>query len=267
MRVRPLLLPALVVALLTAGAGAQQAPAERGGAGSITEADLSQWLTYLSSDELQGRATYTEGLGLAAGYIAAHLRTVGRETGRRPRHLPSDGAGAGVTDQQPRVGHRRGQRSVPHVQGRRGHHVLPADGRQQTIEGRDIAFVGYGLRIPAAQIDDYAEGNPKGKVVVCLGPAGAGTFRRALPAAPSAAAAIAIEQGAVGDHRSGGRGWRAGQRRGGASPGRPVAPASGQSAPGAAGAASRRQPPGGRGPWRARPTTATSRPSSATTQS
>ena len=30
-------------------------------------------MTYLASDELQGRQTYTEGLGLAAGYIASHL--------------------------------------------------------------------------------------------------------------------------------------------------------------------------------------------------
>jgi hypothetical protein len=38
----------------------------------IAEADLKEWLTYLSSDELQGRQIYTEGYGMAAQYIADH---------------------------------------------------------------------------------------------------------------------------------------------------------------------------------------------------
>jgi hypothetical protein len=72
MRARRLFVPALLIASLTTAAGAQQAP-QRGGPDSINQEDLKTWLTYLASDELQGRATYTEGLGLAAGYIASHL--------------------------------------------------------------------------------------------------------------------------------------------------------------------------------------------------
>src|ERR1017187_6527291 len=41
---------------------------------TIDEAGMKEWLTYLSSDELQGRQIYTEGYGLAAGYVADHLR-------------------------------------------------------------------------------------------------------------------------------------------------------------------------------------------------
>ena len=33
---------------------------------TIDEAGMKEWLTYLSSDELQGRQIYTEGYGLAA---------------------------------------------------------------------------------------------------------------------------------------------------------------------------------------------------------
>src|SRR6185436_20892216 len=45
-----------------------------GGLGSINGTDLREWLSYIASDELQGRAVFTEGLGLAAGYIQAHLQ-------------------------------------------------------------------------------------------------------------------------------------------------------------------------------------------------
>src|SRR5204863_1845064 len=48
-----------------------------GGRGSINPGDLKEWLTYIASDELQGRAVFSEGLGLAAGYIADHLRDWG----------------------------------------------------------------------------------------------------------------------------------------------------------------------------------------------
>src|SRR5215467_9279860 len=44
---------------------------------SITPEPLKIWLTYLSSDELEGRATFSEGLGLAAAYIADQLRQAG----------------------------------------------------------------------------------------------------------------------------------------------------------------------------------------------
>jgi hypothetical protein len=45
------------------------------GRDAITQEDLKEWLTYLASDELGGRNTYTEGLGLAAAYIAERLRS------------------------------------------------------------------------------------------------------------------------------------------------------------------------------------------------
>src|SRR5918994_7524326 len=75
MRVRRVLVPAVFLALLTAGTAAQQRAGR--GADAITETDLKEWLTYIASDELQGRRTYSEGLGLAAGYIASHLKEWG----------------------------------------------------------------------------------------------------------------------------------------------------------------------------------------------
>ena len=42
---------------------------------------LREWLTYLSSDELEGRATFSEGLGLAAAYISDRLKEAGVKPG------------------------------------------------------------------------------------------------------------------------------------------------------------------------------------------
>jgi hypothetical protein len=43
----------------------------------IDTAGMKEWLTYLSSDELQGRQIFTEGYGLAASYVSDHLKTWG----------------------------------------------------------------------------------------------------------------------------------------------------------------------------------------------
>src|SRR5713101_9260142 len=55
--------------------------AKSNGRDKITQEDLKEWLTYLASDELEGRNTYTEGLGLAAAYIAEHLHSWGLKPG------------------------------------------------------------------------------------------------------------------------------------------------------------------------------------------
>src|SRR6185503_16332736 len=55
--------------------------AKNNGREAITQEDLKEWLTYLASDELEGRNTYTEGLGLAAAYIAERLRSWGVKPG------------------------------------------------------------------------------------------------------------------------------------------------------------------------------------------
>ncbi len=43
----------------------------------ISPVDMKEWLTYLSSDELQGRQVFTEGYGVASQYIADHLKDWG----------------------------------------------------------------------------------------------------------------------------------------------------------------------------------------------
>jgi hypothetical protein len=55
-----------------------------GGSASIRSQDLGEWLSYVASDELQGRAVFSAGFGLAAGYISDHLRTWGVKPGGDP---------------------------------------------------------------------------------------------------------------------------------------------------------------------------------------
>ena len=57
--------------------GATVAVGAAGGAGAIKAQDLREWLTYLSSDELEGRAVFTAGYGMAAAYVSDHLRAFG----------------------------------------------------------------------------------------------------------------------------------------------------------------------------------------------
>jgi hypothetical protein len=197
MRSRRLFIPAVLIALLTITTGAQQAPAARGGAASISEQDLKEWLTYLSSDELQGRATYTEGLGLAAGYISAHLARWGvKPAGDDGTYLQvvkvvgvRTNSNASVT-----VDVNGQSRTFKDGEGI----TFPRQmGRKQTIEGSDVAFLGYGLQIPAARLDDYAEATPRGKVVVYLGPQGPSDIPQNSFRLLSARARNAVEKGAV----------------------------------------------------------------------
>src|SRR5258706_3320048 len=66
----------LWAAVLVVGAVSALAAAG-GGIGSIKSQDLKEWLSYIASDELQGRAVYGTGIGLASAYIEHHLQSWG----------------------------------------------------------------------------------------------------------------------------------------------------------------------------------------------
>ena len=75
-----------ITVVLALGAGAAgswrlfaQAPEPSKGVkyAQISPVDMKEWLTYLSSDELQGRQVFTEGYGVASQYIADHLKDWG----------------------------------------------------------------------------------------------------------------------------------------------------------------------------------------------
>jgi Peptidase family M28 len=139
---------------------------------SIDVSELKQWLTYLASDELQGRQVYSEGHGLAAGYIQTHLQ----KWGIKP------GGDNGTYLQTVRVlGVKATRRSsvTVRVGGERrtfkdgdGVNFPRNAGAKQTVVLDRIEFVGYGLEVPAIDHHDLRGKNVRGAAVVFLGKAG-----------------------------------------------------------------------------------------------
>ena len=68
-----------VAAVLVAGSLSAQGPEPATGVKFpvISQADLKTWLSYLASDETQGRQVFTEGYGIAAQYVSERLREFG----------------------------------------------------------------------------------------------------------------------------------------------------------------------------------------------
>src|SRR3984893_18840481 len=81
LRIRKLTAVVTQLALVAPFTFPAAAAKSNGGRDKITQEDLKEWLTYIASDELEGRNTYTEGLGLAAAYIAEHLHSWGVKPG------------------------------------------------------------------------------------------------------------------------------------------------------------------------------------------
>jgi len=193
MRVRRFLSLFFILCFMAAGLGAQK---PTGGQKSIEPSELKDWLSYIASDELQGRQIYTEGLGLAAGYITQHLA----EWGLKP--AGEDGSyfqtvkvlGVRTTSNASVTIDVNGQkRTFKDGEGI----TFPRNmGGKQTVTGDDIQFVGYGLQIPDAKIDDYANIDPKGKVIVFIG-SGPKTLPPGSARLLAARSRSALEKGAI----------------------------------------------------------------------
>ncbi|HJZ97376.1 MAG TPA: M28 family peptidase, partial [Candidatus Solibacter sp.] len=143
-----------------------------GGRESVTPQEMREWLTYLASDELEGRNTYSEGLGLAAAYIAQQLKSWGIKPG----------GDAGSYFQRVRVlGVKSTNNSTVTVEAAGGTRTFKNGegvqfqgnvGSKRTIAGDQIEFMGYGFNASAAGYNDYQGKSVKGKMVVWLGNAG-----------------------------------------------------------------------------------------------
>ncbi len=144
---------------------------------SISQDDLRTWLTYIASDELQGRLVYTEGLGLAGAYIADHLKEWGVKPGgdRAP-----GGTGASYFQEVRVLGVRTRSNSSVTVtvngQSRtfkdgEGVTFPRNQGAKHTVSA-EAGFAGYGVNFPPLQHNDYAQRSVSGKVAIFLGRTG-----------------------------------------------------------------------------------------------
>jgi len=209
-----------------------------GGRDSIRETDLREWLSFISSDDMEGRAAFSEGLALASAYIADHLREWGVKPG---------GDHGSYFQRVPVLGVKVENRSTVTVEVggqsrtfKQGEGVrFPTNvGGARTFTVDQVEFLGYGLSAPFLNHHDYAGKIVKGKVVVWLGPTGPKGIdprlhRRILSgrnraATDEAGAAAVIGPGAVPGGGpgggAGGPGGGAGAPGGGAQPGRPAEP-------------------------------------------
>ena len=192
---RRLVCATALVVVVGNGLGAQSAP--KGGINSIQEPALKEWLTYISSDELQGRATYTEGLGLAAGYIAQHLKQWGvKPAGDNGSYFQTVKVLSVRANSRSSVTVEVNGASKTFKDGEGI--TLPRNmGGSQTIVADQVQFAGYGLSIPAANHDDYASFDADGKVVIYLGAAAPKSIQVETRRLMGGRNRLAVEKGAL----------------------------------------------------------------------
>jgi hypothetical protein len=195
-----------------------------GGAGSITPQELKDWLSYIASDELEGRQIFHEGLGLAASYIADHLHEWGVKPGGDNGTYFQDVKVLGVNSHSHSSVTVTANGQTRTFKDGEGVTFPKNQGGKQTVTSK-AAFAGYGLSVPELNHDDYKGQDVDGKIVVYLGSQGPAGFdasqRRLLAARGRNAIEMQHAVAAIGPAVAFGGGRSAPA----ASPQQPVAPA------------------------------------------
>jgi Peptidase family M28 len=208
---------ACIAALLVASAALIAAP---GGAASITVSDLKDWLGYIASDQLEGRAVFSTGIGLAAAYIESHLAAWGvTPAGDDGTYLQTVRVhSVNVVSRSTLTVRVHGvERTFADGQGV----TFPRNmgGRQRLTIDR-VVFAGYGLDVPTAGHEDFRGRDVSGAAVVWLGARGPKGFEtsdyrrilagRARYATDQLKAAAVLGPEAIQARGSGGAGGSAG---------------------------------------------------------
>jgi hypothetical protein len=228
MRRQPVQRLVLVCALL---AGVSVAAAPNAGTAAIKSQDIKEWLTYVASDELEGRAVFSTGIGLAAAYIEDHLRAWGaRPAGDNGSYLQTVRVLGVKAKSRSTVTVNVAGTSRTFTDGD-GITFPKNAGGKRTVTVDRVEFAGYGLDAQAAGHLDYRGKDVKNAAVVWLGPQGPKgldtTYRRLLTGRNryateqlGAAASIGPEAsgGAGGAGRAGGPGGAGGAGAPGAAP-------------------------------------------------
>jgi hypothetical protein len=143
--------------------------ARLGGLSSIKAQDLKEWLSYLASDELEGRAVYSAGLGLAAAYIESHLRAWGvKPAGDRESYLQTVRVlGVKATSRATVTVQVGGETRT--FKDREGVTFPSNAGGKRSFTVDHVEFAGYGIDAPGANHMDFRGRDVKGAAVVWLG--------------------------------------------------------------------------------------------------
>lgn len=151
-------------------------------------------VTYLASDELEGRDTGSRGHILAAEYLERHFTEFGlKPLGNAERtswRQPITFAEIATTGGQIRVGDQTFNQAE--------HMALYSTGIGEQTFDAEMVFVGHGVVAPTFGIDDYEGLDVRGKVVVVLYDMPQGLPSELSAHLQSSKAAAAAERGAVG---------------------------------------------------------------------
>ncbi len=131
------------------------------GAESITAAQLKDYLTFIASDELEGRDTPSRGLDLAAKFIATHLSRWGfKPAGDEGTYFQRFALLKTTVDSAQTVMEINGQRF------KHGPDFIANAAQGAGAASAPLVYVGHGLMIKAKNIDAFAGVDVKGKIVV-----------------------------------------------------------------------------------------------------
>ena len=143
--------------------------AASGGVNAIKSPDLRGWLTYIASDELEGRAVFTAGFGLAAAYIEDHLKAWGvKPAGDRGSYLQSVRVLGVKTTSHTTVTVTVNRESRTFGDGEGITFPRNMGGKRRFTVDR-VEFAGYGLDAPGAGRMDFRAKDVKDAAVVWLG--------------------------------------------------------------------------------------------------
>ena len=215
--------------------GAAMAVAAAGGAASIKSQDLREWLTYISSDELQGRAVFTTGFGLAAAYIENHLHAWGvKPAGDHGSYLQTVRVLGIKTTSHSTVTVTVNGDSRTFADGDAVTFPRNMGGKRRFTVDR-VEFAGYGLDAPGGGQMDFKGKDVKDAAVIWLGSAGPkgldqSLYRRLLGGRSRYATEQLGAAASIGPAPEGGDG-RAGRAGGAGQPAQAGQPGGGRGAP------------------------------------
>ena len=132
---------------------------------------LLESVRYLASDELGGRGPNSEGLELAANYLAEQFKLIGLDTELyegRPFQEFRRSKNTSPTDQCRLRFHGLDQAASKAGVPRVGHDFVPLSLGAEGSFDLPVVFAGYGITAPEYNYDDYASLDVTGKAVVVL---------------------------------------------------------------------------------------------------
>jgi hypothetical protein len=173
---RTLAVAVIAASALPALAGPDPFPEAQPGFESITAANAQAHIQMLASEAMQGREAATPQLDIAADYAAAVLALAGVEpagdwVGQGESRKRTYFQSFEVTEVTPKSQSLSLEVRSGDTVTRRQYESnvdFTVSGTASVEQTAPLVFVGYGLKVPAANWDDYAGVDVKGKIVVAL---------------------------------------------------------------------------------------------------